>query len=189
MDFLRRKEHERFAQLENYRKLKTAEAQVETLIGEFNSRKELQRSRETEKEVSRAMAAGEFSKLKGKLPFPVASWKLVGAFGRAFDPKSGLYIFKKGVDLSTQFGESVKAVSQGKVAFAGTLPNYGQVIILDHGDHFYSLYGHLGRIVRQANEIVHKGDPLGLTGDSSTPLYFEIRARNVAVNPLQWLFN
>ncbi|MBI2712565.1 MAG: peptidoglycan DD-metalloendopeptidase family protein, partial [Bdellovibrio sp.] len=177
------------SQLENYRRLKSAEAQVEGLIRHFNTRKEIQRTRETEREVSKAMLSGEFGKLKGKLPYPVDGFRLVGGFGKAFDAKSGLYVFKKGIDLATQFGENVKAISQGKVAFAGELPGYGQVVLLDHGDHFYSLYGHMGRVVKKNNDSVKRGETLGLTGDSTTPLYFEIRSRNVAVNPLQWLLN
>ena len=110
-------------------------------------------------------------------------------FGRAFDPKSGLYIFKKGIDISTPHREVVKAVFPGKIAHVGELPDYGLVVIVDHGNHFYSLCGHLGKATRKLNEPVEKGDAIGVTGDSATPLYFEIRARNVAVNPLQWLFN
>ena len=189
-DYVKRRSQERISQLENYRKLKTAEAQVEGLIHQFNTRKELQqKAREAEVQIPRSMLNSEFGRMKGKLPFPVASYRLVGGFGRSFDQKSGLYVFKKGVDLSTDFGETVKAIANGRVAYSGQLPNYGQVVIVDHGDHYYSLYGHLGRTIKKSNDSVQRGESLGLTGDSSTPLYFEIRARNVAVNPLQWLFN
>jgi septal ring factor EnvC (AmiA/AmiB activator) len=189
VDFLTRKQNERVNQLENYRKLKTAEAQVERLIGEFNAHRELEHAAETERRVSKAMMYGAFPKLKGKLPFPVLDGKVVSSFGRTFDPKSGLYIFKKGVDIATGKKSSVKAISAGKIAYSGKLPSYGQVVIIDHGEHFYSLCAHLGDIVKKTNESVAAGDPIGSTDDLGTPLYFEIRARNVAVNPLQWLFN
>jgi septal ring factor EnvC (AmiA/AmiB activator) len=114
---------------------------------------------------------------------------VVSNFGRTFDPKSGLYIFKKGVDIEIGDHQEVRAISSGKVAYAGELPNYGQVVILDHGEHFYSLCAHLGVISKKTSESVSAGEKIGLTGDSRTPLYFEIRARNVAVNPLQWVFN
>ena len=62
-------------------------------------------------------------------------------------------------------------------------------MILDHGDHFYSLCAHLGSILKKTNEWVASHDKVGATDLAGTPLYFEIRARNVAVNPLQWVSN
>jgi septal ring factor EnvC (AmiA/AmiB activator) len=188
-DFLKRKQNERVHQLENYRKLKTAEAQVERLIGDFNARKELEHAAETEKLVSKAMMQGVFSKQKGKLPAPILGGKVVSTFGRSFDPRSGLYIFKKGIDIESGKREPVHAVSAGRIAYSGELPNYGRVVIIDHGEHFYSLCAHLGEIAKKTNEPVASGDFIGSTDDLGTPLYFEIRARNVAVNPLQWLYN
>lgn len=189
MDFLRKSQNERVSRLESYRKLKNAEAQVEHLIGEFNARKELEHAVETERLVSKAMMQGEFGKLKGKLPLPLPNATVLTGFGRSFDSKSGLYIFKKGIDISAPKSKPVQAIFSGRVAFSGILPNYGQVVIIDHGDHFYSLCAHLGVISKKANESVVTGEPIGLTSETGTPLYFEIRARNVAVNPLQWVVN
>ncbi len=189
IDFLKKKRNERIAQLENYRNLKSSELQVEHLIKDFNARLELEHEEETEKVASKAMAQGGFSKLKGKLPFPVLGGKVISAFGRSFDSRSGLFIFKKGVDIEATKDQPVQAISAGRVAFSGELPNYGRVVIIDHGDHFYSLCAHLGKITKNTNESVAVGDAIGLTDNSGTPLYFEIRARNVAVNPLQWVFN
>lgn len=189
LDLIKRKRHEKVFQLENYRKLKTAEAQVEKLIGAFNARKELQRVEETERVVSKAMMQGDFFKLKGRLPLPVTGGKVISRFGRAFDPSSGLNIFKKGIDIRVPGRQSVHAVSAGKIAFSGTMPNYGNVVIIDHGEHFYSLCAHLGEIRKKTNESVAGREEIARTDDSGTPLYFEIRARNVAVNPLQWVFN
>ncbi len=189
LDFLKKKQNERITQLENYRKLKSAEEQIDNWIGGFNARIELERTAETEKIVSKAMTQSQFFHLKGKLPFPVIGGKVLSSFGRSFDPKSGLYVFKKGIDLEVKDRKPVKAISAGKIAYAGEMPHYGQVVIIDHGDHFYSLCAHLGKVSKKTNDSVRDGDIIGLTSDSGTPLYFEIRARNVAVNPLQWVFN
>lgn len=189
IDLLKKRRNERIAQLENYHKLKSAETQVEHLISAFNARVELEKSVETERTVSKAMMQGLFAQSKGKLPLPVSGGKVVSSFGRAFDARSGLYIFKKGIDISVAPAQTVRAISSGKVAFSGELPNYGRVVILDHGDHFYSLCAHLGTILKQTHHSVAAGDPIGVTADSADPLYFEIRARNVAVNPLQWVLN
>ncbi len=191
-DILIRKRQEHMVQFENYRKLKTSEAQVEHLITEFNARKELENDAKlpvTTAMIDRAINQGTFEKLKGKLPFPIEGGKVVGDFGRNFDRQSGMHVFKKGIEIAARNGSPVRAVSEGKIAFSGRLPNYGQVVIIDHGNHYYSLCAHLDKILKKVEEPVRTGDVVGLTGDSANPLYFEIRARNIAVNPLQWLFN
>ena len=143
--------------------------------------------------VSKLMEQGEFAQFKGRLQLPLAAGRVVSSFGRAFDPKSRLFIFKKGIDIVPPDGgrgaTPVHAIFAGKVAYSGELPEYGQVAIIDHGNHFYSLCAHLGRLSRKAGDAVAAGDAIGLTDGSGTPVYFEIRARNVAVNPLQWVAN
>jgi septal ring factor EnvC (AmiA/AmiB activator) len=190
-EMLRKNQGERLAQLENYRKLKNAEGRVQTLINEFNSRKELQRTVEAEQSLGRANGRGAFAELKGRLGLPLAGGKILSAFGKAFDPKSRLYVFKKGIEIASTEGKTqpVQAIYNGKIAFSGELPNYGRVAIVDHGDHFYSLCAHLGSLEKKAGDVVAAGETLGLTDDLGTPVYFEIRARNVAVNPLQWVSN
>jgi septal ring factor EnvC (AmiA/AmiB activator) len=96
-------------------------------------------------------------------------------------------VFKKGVELLGRApSQIVHAVAAGKVVFAGSLPTYGQVTIVDHGEHFYSLSGQLGKMLLKTGDAVRLGDAIGETDASGRPLYFEIRSRNVAVNPLQW---
>jgi septal ring factor EnvC (AmiA/AmiB activator) len=191
-DILRKSRDERIAQLDNYHKLKSSQFQVEQMIQDFNARRELQRTTELERR-SRSLFQGAFASLKGKLPLPLANGRVISAFGRAFDPKSKLFIFKKGIDIAPaehQTGQgSVRAVFDGKIAFSGELPQYGQVTIIDHGNHFYTLCAHLGRLSRKAGDLVTAGDAIGLTDNAGTPVYFEIRDRNVAVNPLQWVSN
>jgi septal ring factor EnvC (AmiA/AmiB activator) len=112
--------------------------------------------------------------------------KVLTSFGRAFDPRSKLYIFKKGIDIQSSSGQPVLAIFPGKIAYSGELPEYGRVTIVDHGNHFYSLCAHLGELSKKAGETVAAGDAIGLT-DETGVVYFEIRARNVPVNPLQWV--
>lgn len=186
--------HEDFlAQLENYRKLKNAEAQVEKLITEFSAHRELERVAEAEKNAAKEMAKEQshlaFIQMKGKLHLPIEG-KVISSFGRFFDSRSRLYVFKKGIDIAGKAPKSlIHAVSSGKVAYSGELPNYGRVLIIDHGEHFYSLCAHLGELSKKIGEAVAAGDPIGLSDDAGTPIYFEIRARNIAVNPLQWISN
>jgi septal ring factor EnvC (AmiA/AmiB activator) len=60
-------------------------------------------------------------------------------------------------------------------------------MILDHGSHFYTLCAKLGELTRKNGDSVAAGDRIALTDDQGTPVYFEIRSRNIAVNPLQWV--
>jgi septal ring factor EnvC (AmiA/AmiB activator) len=186
VDLLSRRQADRVAQLENYRKLKSAEGHVERLIRDFNSRLELEREVETERQAAKSMMLGEFARAKGSLRLPVEG-RVVGGFGRTLDPRSHLHVFKKGVDIDAGPSRAVVAVAAGKVAFSGELPGYGRVAIVDHGDHFYSLCANLGELARKAGESVKMGDRLGESDTSGAPVYFEIRARNIAVNPLQWM--
>lgn len=188
LDVLRKRHQQRLSQLEHYRKLKASEQRVEKLIGDFNARIELERVVETERVATRAMRRGEFIHLKGQLPLPVVG-KVVSGFGRTFDSRTQLYIFKKGIDILAEKSQPVVAVAPGKVAFTGELPSYGKVVILDHGGNYYSLCAHLGGFDRKTGDAVKTGDPLGWSDDAGAPVYFEIRARNVAVNPLQWISN
>lgn len=197
-DLLSRRHDERAKQLESYHRLKKAEANVENLIRDFNARMELQDSIETERRVSRAqlrqdqenqrMFQSAFAQLKGKLNLPVTG-RIVAQFGRVLDPSTQLHIFKKGVEIQAGSSQPVAAVSGGKIAYSGEMPGFGKIAIVDHGDHFYTLCGHLGSLSKKVGDAVLAGDPVGVTDASGTPVYFEIRARNIAVNPLQWVSN
>lgn len=188
-ELIQQKHAERIAQLESFRKLKTAEVEVDRMLTNLNARRELQRTMEQERIESR-FANSLFAKSRGKLPMPL-SGRIVSVFGPQLDPVSKLQVFKKGVEIQTQTGKKmpVLAIAPGKIAYSGELPRYGRVTIVDHGDHFYSLVAQLGELRRKVGEAVSEGDAVGATDPSGTPVYFEIRAKNIAVNPLQWVAN
>jgi septal ring factor EnvC (AmiA/AmiB activator) len=188
-DLMQRNDGEHAEQIENYRKLRFAENQVEDMLKQFNSRAELERSVEADRDVYRGLREGAFAMTRGRLPLPVQDGKVISGFGRSFDTQTQLYVFRKGILIDGGSGSPVKAVSAGRVAFAGELPDYGKVAIIDHGEHYYTLCAHLGELRRSTGDTVVAGDPIGMTDESGTPVYFEIRDRNIAVNPLQWVSN
>ena len=185
-----RKEHEaRVARLESYRRLKGSEEQLERMLREFNSRRELEQAVERDRATARAvreMGDGAFARLKGSLDLPIQG-RVLSKFGQVLDPESQLHVFKKGIDIEARAGSAVRAVAPAKVAYSGELPGYGKVLILDHGGHYYSLCGHLGSTSRTTGQEVAAGDVLGDSSPDGAPVYFEIRSRNIAVNPLQWV--
>jgi len=189
IDLIQRNRDDRLAQLETWRQLKTAEAQVSDLIGNFNARMEIQETHRAERAASRAMsvmADSPFAKAKGRLPFPIVG-EIVGRFGKMFDKASGLNIFKKGIEIASAASSDIRAISPGKIVYAGELPTYGRLAIVDHGDHFYSICGHLGEVAKHVGDSVAMGEKIGVSDSSGNPVYFEIRARNIPVDPLQWI--
>ncbi len=189
LDLIQRNRAGRIVQLETWRNLKTAEAQVSDLIQNFNARMEVQENHRAERAASRAMAVmadSPFAKAKGRLPFPIAG-EIVGRFGKIFDKASGLNVFKKGIEIASRASSDIRAISPGKIVYTGELPTYGRMAILDHGDHFYSICGHLGELAKKVGETVAMGEKIGVSDSSGNPVYFEIRARNIPVDPLQWI--
>ncbi|MBI3535656.1 MAG: peptidoglycan DD-metalloendopeptidase family protein [Deltaproteobacteria bacterium] len=187
MDLLQKKVSEKIKQLESYKTLRTTENQIEKMLTEFNARKELDQIAQTEKQALSLTKKGEFEKQKGKLSLPLRG-DTVSGFGKTFDAQSGLYVFKKGLDIAPkEKNQKVFAIYTGKVVFSGELPNYGKVLILDHGGNYYSLIGKLGELYKKEGEIVKTGASIGIVDNSGNRIYFEIRSKNIAINPMQWI--
>lgn len=126
-------------------------------------------------------------RVKGKLDLPVAGSELVRGFGKRKHEEFSDIVLSKGLEFKAPVGAKVKAVAPGKVIFSQVLPGFGNVIIVDHGKRYYSLYGRL------ATSLVRKGDQLresdvlavlGQLGPKATNFYFEIRQKGKAVNPV-----
>ena len=129
--------------------------------------------------------ASTFAARKGGLGLPIEG-RIVSAFGRKYDPKASLYTFHKGIDIAATAGQPVRAVFGGKVVYSGKIGGYGQLLILDHGDQYYSLVGQLGEALKGEGDEVKEGEAIGRSALDGTPVYFEIRQRHVAVNPVPW---
>lgn len=131
-----------------------------------------------------------FAALRGSLPMPVAG-VIEQHFGSERDPRYDTVILHKGIDIRAPKGTLVKAVAAGRVAHAGSLRGYGNLIILEHGDAYYTLMAHLEQIEVVSGKLVEQGDPIGRVGDTGSLkgayLYFEIRKRGQAVDPVRWL--
>ena len=135
-----------------------------------------------ESEISRK----SFAKLKGKLAWPLKG-KLRKLFGRT-KPQSDLRW--QGVKIEAASGSHVMAVSHGRVAFADWLRGLGNLIIIDHGNSYLSLYGHNESLFKTAGEWVEAGDVISSVGSSGgeqkAGLYFEIRKKGKPQNPTRW---
>jgi septal ring factor EnvC (AmiA/AmiB activator) len=137
-----------------------------------------------------AAPAVPFATLRGRLVAPVDA-DVVRRFGREVDAEFHTQVFHKGVDFGAALGAPVRAVAAGTVRFAGWFRGYGRMVILDHGDRFYTVSGHLDTLRVEAGGVVAAGEAIGAVGDtgslSGPRLYFEIREGSQAVDPLAWL--
>jgi septal ring factor EnvC (AmiA/AmiB activator) len=124
------------------------------------------------------------------LPWPAAGRVMTG-FGREKDPELGTTIVRQGVTLATAASAPVSPVADGKVIFSGAFRSYGNVVIVDHGRGFFSIYGSLGEILTSKDEAARAGEPIGRAGAASAGgggrVYFEIRRGTVALDPKAWL--
>lgn len=97
----------------------------------------------------------------------------------------------KGIDIAGRAGEPVRAAAGGKVVYAGNgLRGYGELIIINHNEHFLSAYAHNSKMLVSEGETVHAGQVIarmGATGARRVELHFEIRINGRPVNPLRFL--
>ncbi len=131
-----------------------------------------------------------FSKGKGQLDWP-NDGTVASLFGRQKHPKFNTYIFRKGIEIDTSKGEEVKAVYNGTVVYADWFKGYGMMIILDHGENYYSVYAYLAKLLISVGEKVVKNRTIGTVGETGISegkrLYFEIRHQGEPMDPLAWL--
>ncbi len=157
--------------------------------------KKVQFLKESEKELSamllefqkkqKVFVLGKnFLEWKGKLPFPVEG-KIVNYYGRSYNAKTNLFTFNKGISIDVHSSSAVRAILDGRVAYVGPLKNYGVIVVVEHAGDCFSLYGKLHSVTVENGMALKQNQVLGLT--SREPMYFEIRHKEVAVNPLQWL--
>ena len=178
------------AQKERQTNFKNLKAQINGTKSSINYLKENQQTlittiEELEKEKTQKIELLGLNKSKGKLNWP-SKGKLEHTFGQR---KHG-GIDWKGVLIGAKEGANINSVQNGQVVFADWLKGYGWVIVVDHGEGFMSLYGHAQTLLKDVGDMVREGETLALVGQSggqaSSGLYFEIRHKGRAVNPVKW---
>ncbi|MCW5624853.1 MAG: peptidoglycan DD-metalloendopeptidase family protein [Burkholderiales bacterium] len=127
-----------------------------------------------------------FRRLRGKLRLPV-----IGELGSRFgSPPAASGISSKGIFIRAKSGQEVKAVAAGRVVFADWLRGFGNMLIVDHGGGYMSIYGNNEALYRRAGEVVRAGDAIATVGASGgneeTGLYFELRHEGRPFDPLTW---
>jgi septal ring factor EnvC (AmiA/AmiB activator) len=128
-----------------------------------------------------------FRQLKGQLHLPIRG-ELANRFGSPREDGGATW---KGLFIRSPAGQPVKAVAGGQVVFSDWLRGFGNIVIIDHGGSFMSLYGNNETLYKQAGESVKAGDTVASVGNSGgipeSGLYFELRYKSKPFNPLTWV--
>jgi septal ring factor EnvC (AmiA/AmiB activator) len=171
-------------------KLENDEKRITNLVNEINKVlvQEKPKKASINNKLPDASTAGiPFLSLKGKLNLPVRG-KLLNSFG---GQRSSKYVTWKGLFIQSPIGSDVRAISDGRVVFADWLRGFGNLIILDHGGTYMSLYGNNATLHKQVGNIIRGGDTIATIGNSGgnvdSGLYFELRYKGKPFDPLTWI--
>jgi len=130
--------------------------------------------------------SGSFAALKGKLNLPVRG-DVTNRFGATREDSS---ISWKGLFIKSAEGSEVKSVANGRVVFADWMRGFGNLLIVDHGDGYMSLYGNNQALLKKVGEEVKSGDTVAAVGNSggneTFGLYYELRRQSKPFDPLSW---
>ena len=173
--------------------LKKDEKHLSDLINEINKAAKQKASTNTSQALinnklpDATLTTVPFPTLKGKLNLPVRG-KLVSTFG---GQRTGMQLTWKGLFIQSIEGSEVKAISAGKVVFADWLRGFGNLIILDHGNNYMSLYGNNATLKKRTGDTIRSGETIATVGNSSgnldSGLYFELRHQGKPFDPLTWI--
>jgi septal ring factor EnvC (AmiA/AmiB activator) len=135
------------------------------------------------KEQAQTQTTTEFESAKGRLPWPLRG-KIIAGFGSQVHPRYKTRTSNLGIDIKAEPAASVQAVAAGRVVYADQFMGYGNLVIVDHGAGFYTLYSNLNEMSARVGSEVIAGTKVGTIGDY---LHFEIRKDGKPVNPMDWL--
>ena len=161
--------------------LEQAAVRLQKMIEEI-SRRSAAKSKE-------APAGGGLESMRGKLDWPVKG-QVIGGFGKAKHHEFSTEVFRKGLEIEAPVGEEIRAVEKGKVVFADRFSGYGKMLIIDHGERYYTVYAHLSDFLKKNGDLVGRGEAVALVGDSDSlagsKLYFEMRKDGKSIDPAPW---
>jgi septal ring factor EnvC (AmiA/AmiB activator) len=130
------------------------------------------------------------SAFKGLLNMPVKG-RIQFSFGPYKNSKFNVINFRSGIGIAAEKGEPVRAVYGGKIVYADWFKGYGNMIIMDHGTNYHTVYAHLEDMFKKTGDIAQRGEVIGTVGEtgsmSGAMLQFEIRHHGKPIDPLDWI--
>jgi septal ring factor EnvC (AmiA/AmiB activator) len=171
--------------------LRTDEARLATAVDELRAKAarlaELVKKLETVQTQPYTGKSADFPSQKGRLKWPV-NGKVRTGFGTIRHPELGTLIESNGLEIAAPPQTPVRSVWAGRVLYASPLKGFGNLMVIDHGDKYYTLYAHAARFTRKVGDMVASDEIIAFSGhDGRDAVYFEIRYRGSPVDPSQWL--
>jgi murein hydrolase activator len=145
-----------------------------------------------ERDLSKQMPKKDkpFGDYKGLLSWPVKG-KITSFFGPYRDKKFAVTNFQSGINIQAERGEPIRSVLNGHVIFSNWFKGFGNMIIIDHGNHYYTVYAHLEEVFKVKGDRVDQGEVIATVGDSGSmkgpALHFEVRHHGKPIDPLNWI--
>jgi septal ring factor EnvC (AmiA/AmiB activator) len=192
---LEAKRQQRAGILQDVRQKKQSREQVIAEL-EYAEQQVQQLLEELEEKAKLALEGGlppdgtGFGERKGQLPWPVTG-QVVRWYGVQKDKRFGTTTFNGGIDIQADRESDVVAVHHGRADYVNWLPGYGQCIIINHGEGFYTLYAHTSKVFVSPGDAVAAGQVIASVGDTGSMLgdilHFEIRKDAEPINPAPWM--
>lgn len=177
---------EKTTRLRALKEMEAAAQRLEKMIEEI-SRRAVARPRES---ILPAPLGAGIEAMRGRLEWPVKG-EVSAPFGKFKHPEFAAEVVRNGIDIDASIGEEIKVVERGRVVYADRFTGYGKMVVVDHGERYFTIYGHLAEISKKNGDEVGRGDVLGRVGDSDSlagsKLYFEMRKDGRSVDPVPWL--
>jgi murein hydrolase activator len=173
--------------IKNEKKLTTIFKALLKKIKTDANRKKIKTTKTDSKSIPDSKFDGiNFRKLKGKLKLPVKG-KIIHKYN---SKRKDTGVAWKGIFIKAKEGRDVYAIASGKVVFSDWIKGFGNIIIIDHGKGYMSLYGNNSSLLKESNDIVKGGSVIALVGNSggnsTNGLYYELRKNSKPFNPLKW---
>jgi septal ring factor EnvC (AmiA/AmiB activator) len=131
-----------------------------------------------------------FASQKGRMNIPVRG-EIIESYGKHKHPEFNSYTFSKGLSISAASGTEIKVVYEGTVIFSDYFKGFGNMMVVDHGGGYFSLYAHASRLSKKVGVEVARHETIGSVGDvdsnKGSMLYFEIRHQGKPVDPAEWV--
>jgi len=171
--------------------LRTDEARLSAAVEELRAKAirlaDLVKKLETTQTQPYTDTGVDFSAQKGRLKWPVTGKVRIG-FGTTRHPELGTLIESNGVEIAAPPQTPVTSVWAGRVLYASPLKGFGNLMVIDHGEKYYTLYAHAARFTQKVGDLVGPGEVIAYSGfEGRDAVYFEIRHRGTPVDPHQWL--
>ena len=183
------------SKLEKSRSKKTQKiTEMEKLIKRLYADKVAMKKRE--EELARIRAAnnlattGNFSKMKGKLPWPVDG-RIISKYGIIRNPDLGTVTENVGIDIKAPSGSKVQSVLDGVISTITYIRGHGNIVIIDHGAGFSTVYAHIEKIIINENDYIQMGKSFAVVAvpekGKTARLHFEVWGNQKKLNPQKWL--